>query len=701
MVEFALYYARLGWHVFPCGRKAPLTARDKDANGNKIRGTGGFYKATTDEDQIRSWWKKWPGAMIGIRAGQASGVFAIDPDGEVGLANWAAILAKHGDVPRTHQHRTPGGGHHLVFKWHADRPIKGSSGQMKGQKIDVKGQGGYFIAPPSVGKNGKRYEIADPADFFEFAEAPEWLDDLIIKKPPPTPATPVDTRPISERAMATARPPANAFAEYGAKASHRRSLGFDYSNRPFVEAVLRGEYEAVASIPSEGCQNDQLNVSSMKLGKYVAGGVINEHEAIDVMMKACADNGLLDETGRDACMATIESGMSFGKTQPKTIPERTTPPAAVTNNVTPINSDIKIDGNPPSKVMPLTFFDDVENFAARIWLLKDAVAKGETSEWIAAPGMLKSALMTDISVCIASGTDWRGYRSKGVCGVVYFALERADLVKRRLTAHRRRDELKGLPIAVAGGVIDLMHPANVSLMIDTIRAAQEKFGCDVGFVVIDTLAKGVAAGGGDENQAKDMGRALANLRKVQELTGAHIAIVSHTGKDEKKGARGSNSQIGDVDLLVQISGDSVKEAKVTKANDQKEGVLTKFKGEIATLGEDEDGDDITTMIISREDCGSATGSKSKEKTPLTATQRRAMDLLIMAINDVGRASPPNAPPGVVKVVTLDDWRKSCKEGALSDGADDAQRMAFNRAKTDLANKGRIGIKNEWVWVAYD
>jgi hypothetical protein len=79
---------------------------------------------------------------------------------------------------------------------------------------------------------------------------------------------------------------------------------------------------AVASIPSEGCQNDQLNISSMKLGKYVAGGVIDEHEAVDMMMAACASNGLLDETGRDACMATVESGMSFGKTHPKGVPER-------------------------------------------------------------------------------------------------------------------------------------------------------------------------------------------------------------------------------------------------------------------------------------------------------------------------------------------------------------------------------------------
>jgi hypothetical protein len=51
------------------------------------------------------------------------------------------------------------------------------------------------------------------------------------------------------------------------------------ANRPYVDAVLSGEYDAVASIPSEGFQNDQLNVSSMKLGKRVAAGLISEQES--------------------------------------------------------------------------------------------------------------------------------------------------------------------------------------------------------------------------------------------------------------------------------------------------------------------------------------------------------------------------------------------------------------------------------------
>ena len=431
----------------------------------------------------------------------------------------------------------------------------------------------------------------------------------------------------------------------------------------------------------------------MKLGKFVAGGVIDEHEAVDVVMKACADNGLLDETGRDACMATIESGMSFGKTQPKTIPERTTAtPGAATDNV------IQMPGI-ASPALPLTLFDDVGDYANKNWLLKGAIAKGETSMWIAPPKKLKSALMTDISVCIASGTDWRGHRSKETCGVVYFAFERGDLVKRRFDAHRKRDGLVGLPIAISGKLVNFMDPGCIGTLVATIRDAEKQTGHGAGFVVIDTFAKGIAAGGGDENQAKDLGRALANLRQVQEQTGVHIAIVHHTGKDEKKGARGSNAQVGDVDVLVQISGDDTKVATVTGANDQAEGELTKFKGEKAVLSVDEDGDEVTTWIISTEDCKAADG---KSKAPLTAKQRRALDLLIKTINEVGQTPPLGAPPGVVKVVPLDDWRDQCRRGDLSDtNTDDAHRAAYNRAKTDLVNKCKIGIDNGLVWVAYD
>jgi hypothetical protein len=99
--------------------------------------------------------------------------------------------------------------------------------------------------------------------------------------------------------------------------------------------------------------------------------------------------------------------------------------------------------------LALTFFDQLTEPAPKPWLFKNVIAKDETSSWIAPPGKGKSALLTDIAIHNASGRDWRGYRTRGAGGVVYFALERADLVNRRLAAYRRRDGLLDLPIAVA------------------------------------------------------------------------------------------------------------------------------------------------------------------------------------------------------------------------------------------------------------
>ncbi|MEY9428880.1 hypothetical protein ABH975_004195 [Bradyrhizobium ottawaense] len=188
--EYALDYARRGWHVFPCSpiTKAPLVGCDLDSGGNKIAGTGGVKKATTDAAQISDWWDRWPAAMIGVACGPRSGIWAIDPDapkkpGEPdGRANWAALSRKHGCRP-THTHLTPGGGQHLLFKWRADRPLTNSEGNITGTGINVRGDGGYVIAPPSKRHDGKAYEVAEPLDFFNFAEAPDWLYAMLRPRP--------------------------------------------------------------------------------------------------------------------------------------------------------------------------------------------------------------------------------------------------------------------------------------------------------------------------------------------------------------------------------------------------------------------------------------------------------------------------------------------------------------------------------------
>jgi len=144
-------------------------------------------------------------------------------------------------------------------------------------------------------------------------------------------------------------------------------------------------------------------------------------------------------------------------------------------------------------------------------------------------------VLTEIAVRIAPRRDWRGHKAKAACGVAYFALERGDLVRRRLHAHALRDRLTGLPISVADTVIDLLQESSVATIVATVEEAETKFGMPVGAIVIDTFSNGIAASGGDEDKARDQNRAAANLRKIHQPLPVHIATVGHTGKQEDRG----------------------------------------------------------------------------------------------------------------------------------------------------------------------
>ncbi|WP_441278585.1 AAA family ATPase [Tardiphaga sp. 172_B4_N1_3] len=283
------------------------------------------------------------------------------------------------------------------------------------------------------------------------------------------------------------------------------------------------------------------------------------------------------------------------------------------------------------------------------WILKGILARGETTAWVGKPGSLKSALMADLCLAVAGGKDWRGNRSKAACGVVYFALERVDLVRRRLRAGWPPTE-SDPPIAVVPETMNLMDLRTVERVIAIINDVNERIRPHkVGLIVIDTFAKAIAAGGGDENSAKDQGVCFANLARIKSATSVHVAIVGHTGKDEARGMRGSNASYGDVDVMVEISGDQVKTATVTKANDRPEGPLLSFGSKIIELGVDEDGDPVTVNIVSQE--AVETGSGGSETVRLTANQQTFYRILYDA-GDRGLA--------------LEEWNEQARQAGLGE-----------------------------------
>jgi hypothetical protein len=155
----ALSYAQANLPVLPLDGKVPRIA-------------GGLTSASTDPSVIAEWWQRWPDANIGIRTGAESGLVVLDVDPRHnGVSALEQLKKKHG-MPRTARVLTGTGGHHLYFR-HPGLHLRNSAGLL-GDGLDVRGDGGYIVAPPSVHPDtGHPYKWVRDLD--KIADCPAWL----------------------------------------------------------------------------------------------------------------------------------------------------------------------------------------------------------------------------------------------------------------------------------------------------------------------------------------------------------------------------------------------------------------------------------------------------------------------------------------------------------------------------------------------
>jgi hypothetical protein len=161
----ALAYARRGVPVFPCepGAKRPLTRN-------------GHWDATTDPRIIERWWKRWPSANVGIPTGEKSGVVVLDMDLDAGgLESLAMLEGASVPAPKTAKARTGGGGIHIYFRYPRGTEIRNSAGLL-GPGLDVRGEGGYVVVPPS--RTQDPYEWVDRSPLAEAS----WLIDRLTER---------------------------------------------------------------------------------------------------------------------------------------------------------------------------------------------------------------------------------------------------------------------------------------------------------------------------------------------------------------------------------------------------------------------------------------------------------------------------------------------------------------------------------------
>lgn len=172
-IQFAKAYASRGWQLFPIvpRDKTPLVRWDE--------------AATIDEKMLSGWWDNFPDANIAIACGERSGVFVLDIDaGKGGYESLADLISENGKLPDTPVSKTGGGGEHIFFRYPKGANIRNSVGKIA-PGIDVRADGGYVVAPPSIHKNGNVYSWVVKPSEVELADAPQWLLDLIIKHQPP------------------------------------------------------------------------------------------------------------------------------------------------------------------------------------------------------------------------------------------------------------------------------------------------------------------------------------------------------------------------------------------------------------------------------------------------------------------------------------------------------------------------------------
>jgi putative DNA primase/helicase len=161
--QAALRLAQRGLLVFPCKARSKHPATKH-----------GLKDAKTDLTAIETTWRKYPDLNVGVATGAVSGVVVLDVDGEIGFDSLSSLEDRNDVLPDTKSLTTPSGGQHFWFK-HPGVEIRNTAG-FPGPGLDIRGDGGYVLVPPSVGPGGSAYVVDDESPP---AHMPAWLVEML------------------------------------------------------------------------------------------------------------------------------------------------------------------------------------------------------------------------------------------------------------------------------------------------------------------------------------------------------------------------------------------------------------------------------------------------------------------------------------------------------------------------------------------
>jgi hypothetical protein len=190
-----------------------------------------------------------------------------------------SLIANHAPLERGPVVRTGAGGWHLLFG-HPEEPVRNSAGTRLGAGIDVRGDGGYVIAPPSRHASGNVYRWNTQPE--HLPQLPSWLLEM-LRTPEPR------------------RSP-----------EMREPIRIDDALSAWARVALNGEADRVRAAPN-GSRNSTLNRAAFSLGQIVGAGVLDASTVEHVLTDGALATGL----GEREALLTIRSGLRAGLQHPR------------------------------------------------------------------------------------------------------------------------------------------------------------------------------------------------------------------------------------------------------------------------------------------------------------------------------------------------------------------------------------------------
>lgn len=273
---------------------------------------------------------------------------------------------------------------------------------------------------------------------------------------------------------------------------------------------------------------------------------------------------------------------------------------------------------PNAEQKPIFWLKDAEPVLTSSYLIKGWLGRGQMSVVYGPSNVGKSFFCLDMALCVSASVDWQGSKVRGG-PVLYLATEGGNAFQSRCVALRKQYGITDAPLAVRPSPVDLLRPeADLASLIELCRSIEADMGEPLAMIVIDTLSRAMA--GGDENGATDMTSFIANADALRDVTGAHIMIVHHSGKDTAKGARGHSSLRAATDTEIELGiEDKLRTATATKQRDLEPQEPFVFTLKVHDLGKDEDGDEVTTCTIEQADPDDV--ADMQQKRPSGANQK--------------------------------------------------------------------------------